>query len=182
MRALEQGPMLQTLEPQTPATEAVGREIALSAISSPMLCEGLRYWNAKRGVRAFPSRAEIQPAEMKKILPHIILAKTIDDGRDFEFRLAGQSVMSAHGFNPTGWKVSELDRHAAGFTAVVMRVYGRVQASGVPYASRGTLKHLDRSFRSFESLFLPLGPDGRAVDHIFVVAGFSGEVDGAKPG
>jgi hypothetical protein len=173
--------MLQTLQPHTPPTEAVGQEIGLESISSPIVHAGLDYWRDKCAGRRFPSRADIHPAEIKKLLPHIILAKVLDDGRDFEFKVVGQSMAAAHGINPINWRVSDLDREMPGATATVMRVYRIAHTTRRPYASRGTLKHFDRSYRSFESLILPLGPDERTVDHIFVVAGFSGKVDGAKP-
>lgn len=170
--------MLQTLQNKasTPA-EAVGTEIPLDALSSDVVREGYNYWLAQRGQRPFPARSDIHPAEIKRLLPHIILAKVLDGGRDFDFRIVGEAVATAHGFNAINWRVSELDRHVKGFTEVVMRVYGRVYETRRPYASHGTLKHLDRAFRGFESLFLPLGPDAQTVDHVFVVVGFTGDID-----
>lgn len=161
----------------TPAT--IATEIEPDAATSDVVLEGYRYWRAQRGRRAFPSRIDIRPADIKRVLPNLILAKVLDDGRDFQFRIVGQSIAAAHGLNPINWRVSELDKHADGFSAVVMRVYLSVYESGRPYASRGSLKHLDRDYRTFESIFLPLGPSDGVVDHLLVVAGFSGDVDAA---
>lgn len=169
--------MLQQFETTriTPAT--IATEIDPAAITSDVVSEGYRYWLAQRGTRPFPSRIDIRPADIKAVLPSLILAKVLEDGRDFQFRIVGESIAAAHGLNPINWRVSELDRHADGFSAVVMRVYRRVYESRRPYASRGTLRHLERGYRIFESVFLPLGPSEGVVDHLFVVAAFSGEVD-----
>jgi len=162
---------LQTSVPPS----AVGTEVDPESLSSGVVREGYRYWLAKRGIRSFPARTDIHPAEIKAVLPNIILAKVLDGGSDFQFRVVGEAVAAAHGFNPINWRVSELDSHVAGFSSVVMQVYKRVFGTGRPYASRGTLKHLDRGYRGFETVILPLGP--AKVDHLLIVAGFSGDVD-----
>jgi hypothetical protein len=62
-----------------------------------------------------------------------------------------------------------------------MAAYMRVLKTGRPYASRGTLKHLDRGHRAFETVILPLGL-AKNVDHLFIVAGFSADVDAVLAG
>src|SRR5690349_8298694 len=50
------------------------------------------YWQAKRGGRAMPARADIDPAEIKALLPYMILVDVIYDteaGLDFVYRLVG---------------------------------------------------------------------------------------------
>lgn len=168
--------MLQQLE-SAGIAPAIATEIEPDAVTSDVVLEGYRYWKTQRGERAFPSRIDIRPADIKRVLPNLVLAKVLDEGRDFQFRIVGQSIAVAHGLNPINWRVSELDRHADGFSAVVLRVYRHVYESGRPYASRGTLRHVERGYRNFESVYLPLGPSDRVVDHILVIAGFSGEVD-----
>lgn len=167
--------MLRQFQTAASPAGAVGTEIDPESLSSELVREGYLYWLIKRGTRAFPARTDIRPADIKSVLPNVILAKVLDGGGDFQFRIVGEAVAAAHGLNPINWRVSELDRHAAGFSSVVMPVYRRVFETGLPYASRGTLKHLDRGYRAFETVILPLGPDG--VDHLFIVAGFSDDVD-----
>jgi hypothetical protein len=152
-----------------------GTEIDPESLSSGAAQEGYRYWLSKCASRAFPSRSDIRPADIKSVLPNVILVKVLDGGGDFQFRVVGETVAAAHGLNPINWRVSELDRHASGFSSVVMHAYRRVFETARPYASRGTLKHLDRGYRAFETVIMPLGSGG--VDHLFVVAGFSGDVD-----
>jgi hypothetical protein len=155
--------------------DAAGREVDPESLSSEIAREGYRYWLSKRGIRAFPARTDIHPAEIKSILPNIILVKVLERGGDFQFRVVGEAVAEAHGLNPINWRVSELDRYTPGFSAVVMPAYRRVFETHHPYASCGTLRHLDRGYRAFETVILPLGP-ASDVDHLFIVAGFSGDI------
>jgi hypothetical protein len=157
----------------TPSLEGVSHEISPDQVNHPLVQQGYAYWKAKRGGRAFPARGDISPAEIKALLPNIILIKVLDGGADYQYRIVGQASVRAHGFNPSNWRVDDLDRAAPGYSAVVRRVFDRV-VRGVPYASRGVLAHIDRAYRSFESLYLPLGPDAQTVDHVLIVVGYSG--------
>jgi hypothetical protein len=161
----------------TPSTEGVGHEIALEAISHPMVRQGYAYWNEKRKERPFPERAEIAPREIRNLLPNIILVRVIDGGADYEFKIVGQANVIAHGFNVTNARVDALDRQVDGYARLMRQIFGRV-LTGVPFASRGALKHINRAYRRYESLYLPLGAGVGHVDHIFTVAGYSGEIEG----
>ena len=35
----------------------------------------LTYWNAKRGKRPFPARRDIEPADISKHLPHVLIGE-----------------------------------------------------------------------------------------------------------
>lgn len=61
------------------------------AIADETLLALLAYWRDKRGARRFPSRADVDPAEIPALLPHIILTDVMPDGR-YRYRLTGTSV------------------------------------------------------------------------------------------
>ncbi len=44
------------------------------------LVEFLAYWNAKRGARRFPSRADIAPREIQSLLPWLHMHDVADKG------------------------------------------------------------------------------------------------------
>jgi len=159
-----------------PPTEDLGRKVRLDEIASPIIHEGLAYWRSKCAGRPFPSRADINPAEIKRLLPNVILARMIDDGRDYEFRIVGEATVTAHGFNSLNTRVSDLDKHVRGYTAMMMDLFGRIRRSGRPFAAKGTLVHLDRGFKQYESLYMPLGPDEKTIDHMIAFTDYSGEV------
>lgn len=76
------------------------------------LIEFLAYWHAKRGGRPFPSRKDIVPREIEKLLPWVNMYDIADqEGGDKEYRvrLMGTALSAALGGGDYGGKpVSEL--------------------------------------------------------------------------
>ncbi|MCK5268758.1 MAG: PAS domain-containing protein [Spirochaetes bacterium] len=54
-----------------------------------------------------PTRSQINPNEIKHILPHIAMMDVIDDGKDFRVRLIGSEVQRYLGRDCTGELLSE---------------------------------------------------------------------------
>jgi hypothetical protein len=61
-----------------------------------------QYWNARRGIRSMPTRADIDPVEMRQWLPRVTLVAVSVDGRQFTYRLVGTQIVDLLGMNPTG--------------------------------------------------------------------------------
>lgn len=64
------------------------------------------YWNAKRGDRLMPARADIDPAEITDLLPGIIMIDVGHDPLTLTYRLVGTNEVMARGSNPTGLPVA----------------------------------------------------------------------------
>src|SRR3546814_17700910 len=73
---------------------------AADVIVEPELREIYHYWSGKRGGRCYPTRADIRPEEIKRLLPFVLLLDVLDEGRHFRFRLVGPDAAS--GIDPTG--------------------------------------------------------------------------------
>ena len=84
--------------------------------------------------------------------------------------------MRAHGFNPTNWRVSDLDSQVMGYGAMMRGLYDYICKTGRPVAARGNLVHVDRGFQTYESIYVPLGPDDHTVDHLMAFAQYDDEV------
>src|SRR6185437_105432 len=67
----------------------------------------LGYWDHKRSGRIGPRRAEIDPAEIRPHLPHLVMTDVIDGGNDFRFRLIGTRIVEGLGHDNTGRRFSE---------------------------------------------------------------------------
>lgn len=65
------------------------------------------YWNEKRGGRLMPSRADIDPGEIRHLLPGIILVDVSRDPLRLTYRLVGTHEVEARGYDPTGRDVRE---------------------------------------------------------------------------
>ncbi len=134
--------------------------------ASLLLRQGYRYWDSKRAGRAMPARADIDPAEIKALLPHVVLIDVLRDSDfgplDFRYRLLGSAVEAHLSQRYTGQKMSEIphqrspSRLWSNFQAVA--VSGQPLVTQVPYIG----PHKD--FLAAQDLITPLATDGRKVD------------------
>ena len=72
-----------------------GTSIAV-ALSQPISKAAYDYWNAARNGRPLPSRREIDPAQLRTVLPHIMVLQRVFPS-DVIFRLAGTAICQAFG-------------------------------------------------------------------------------------
>jgi hypothetical protein len=75
--------------------------------SDAILAGALAYWRAKRGSRSMPSRRDIDPVEVRKLLPNLQLIERVVSGR-WRFRLIGTALVEAFGRDYTGQFPDEL--------------------------------------------------------------------------
>jgi hypothetical protein len=66
------------------------------------------YWQSKRRGRDVPDRADIDPAEIKPLLPNILIAEVSDPPFRIRYRLVGGRVTQLTGFDFTGRYLDEL--------------------------------------------------------------------------
>ena len=52
------------------------------------------YWRSKREGRRMPSRQSIEPSEIPRLLPHVMITEVIDHGARFRYRLSGTVLNS----------------------------------------------------------------------------------------
>jgi len=123
------------------------------------------YWNSLRGDRPMPTRADIDPGKIPKLLPYIALYTVLPDRGGFTIRLVGEEIVRYVGRNATGEPAgAPLPPRAA---EVLKNVLDAVATERVP-KFRGGPAHWqgDESYRKFEACFLPLSANGEAVDII----------------
>src|SRR6185437_951024 len=68
------------------------------------------YWRSKREGRRMPRRQSIEPSEIPRLLPHVMITEVIDHGARFRYRLSGTAVTEAFGRSLTGQYLDELLR------------------------------------------------------------------------
>ena len=54
------------------------------------------YWTSKRGDRSAPSRMDIEPADIRNLLPHVFICDITNENK-LNFRLAGTALCALHG-------------------------------------------------------------------------------------
>src|SRR5262245_38458221 len=94
------------------------------------------YWESKRRGRVMPARADIDPSELKPLLPLLLISELFSDPLRVRFRLAGTKVCEAFGFNIAGRWLDELD--VAADVPFWLAQYGRMMATQAPVYGRTT--------------------------------------------
>jgi hypothetical protein len=138
------------------------------ALSDQRLLTLYAYWSAKRGQRAMPSRADIDPGDLRAVLPHVLLIDVLRGGADFRYRLVGTEIERHIGRPITGRLVSET--LCGEYLGYIRSLHHRVIAEAVPVYSENNFNDgrsgfaLIADFKRAYRLMLPLSRDGTKVD------------------
>jgi len=148
--------------------------VAPEALDSISVSQAVRYWMNLKGERRYPSRQDIALRDMTPFLRNVVLIRVVDEGADFEYRIAGDAHVQAHGLNFQGMRVSQVEMLAPERGKKTRATYEYVRLLGEPFAVRGWVGRdaPDSKFCYYETAFLPLGSDGE-VDHILVVTAYA---------
>jgi len=128
----------------------------------------LAFWQAKRGERLFPSKAEIDPVEFRYALGYVTLVeveRAPASGRRYRFRLDGSILVELSGTDYTGRYLDELPGRE--YVAFIKDTYDRVVDGGEPYRYRKN-GLFDQQHFSEETLILPFGDNPPSVDMLMV--------------
>jgi PAS domain-containing protein len=60
-----------------------------SMLNAPRLRAALTYWDAKRQNKLMPPRSDIDPVEIPRLLPYVMLIDVVREPLDFRYRLMG---------------------------------------------------------------------------------------------
>ena len=136
--------------------------VYIDAPRHPDLKALVQYWTSKCGARAMPLRADIKPAEIKPLLPDIMIWSAIEP---FHIRLVGDHIVAFVGTNNTG--KSATDGMPPDAAKSMLAVLNDVVASKTPRFRLGKAFFVpEKAYRDFEACFLPLSDDGSNVDTI----------------
>jgi hypothetical protein len=139
-------------------------------ISDDFVRQGFEYWRQKAAGR-LPSRADIDPTEIPRLLPYIRLVDVIGPGR-YRYRLVGTEVQKMHTSTATGHFVEDVLKGPV--AARVIEVYDECVRDRRPIYFEivfiGTDdSQLSQLRRHSKALFLPLSSDGETVDKVMVI-------------
>ncbi len=135
-------------------------------LDDPLHRQMYAYWQQKRGARRMPSRAQIDPTEIPRLLPNLLISEYVaesDTGR-WRYRLAGTAVAVAFGRNPTGRFVDELTKGE--YRAFIERIHMLVRDERRALFCASEYTGARDLRMSAKRLLLPLTTDGERVDQI----------------
>lgn len=134
-------------------------------IEDPALAFVRDYWNARRGGRAMPSRADIRPADMKKHLGWIVMLDVLNGGDDFRYRTLGTRITEHFGSDPTGRTIKDFySGFGAGVRDVALEVMRQAVEERAPVLTTGVGGTVGYPFIKFGTIYAPLSDDGAHVN------------------
>ena len=89
----------------------------IDAPDHPSVRELAAYFERKRGSRDLLDRADINPVEIARFMPNMIIAESVDEGRDFRTRLFGTALVELLGEERTGKLFSDFAEEGAAFSS-----------------------------------------------------------------
>lgn len=132
--------------------------------TDPILGGTLAYWMGKRRDRPMPSRRDIEPAEIPRLLANLQLIDVIDGGSRFRYRLIGTALVDAFGRDYTGKHLDKLFPDERG--AFAQGLYQAVCNARHPMFLRNTYNTTRAVDIVANRLYLPLSEDGANVNVI----------------
>jgi hypothetical protein len=139
----------------------------LARIRSPKVAQLLRYWHGLRGGRAFPARADVNPDEIKALLPHIMITSISYQPFRVLYRLVGTEIVHWAGLDFTNRFADELvfDDDGRDWTD-----YYRA-AIDARKPGHGLTDWIVQSRMPLwvEALICPLSSDGRTIDRCLAI-------------
>lgn len=132
------------------------------------------YWSVRRGARLMPARGDIDPIDLKELLPLLILIDVVPGPRRYVYRLVGTHEVEMRGSDPTGKAVDEAYYGESAESTI--HYLDRVVGTRQPVLYRGIYQPLRTRMQREDVLFLPLSSDGETVNMIMVL----GHIDWMK--
>lgn len=123
-------------------------------------------WKSKCAADRLPSRRDIDPKEMLRLLPNIMLIDVVRPGPRFRYGLVGTGEVAHRGVDPTGkWLEEAYSGLDGGYCD---GNYRYVATSGKHLYDTSPEPTALGNLADVQALFLPLARDGKTVDTIIV--------------
>ena len=147
------------------------RPLQLGEARDPRIGELVAYWTSKLHGRTMPSRSDIDPAEIVRLLPFIALVDVIAGvpvDKRYRVRLFGTQLVEYHQKDWTGKQI---------FDVTSAEAAQRIAQAGEfcvnhhrPWLSAGKLYWANhKSAKQFEIVIVPLSPDDAAVNMLMAL-------------
>jgi hypothetical protein len=142
----------------------------LASLDDPMLREMYEYWRGKCAGRSMPRRGDIDPAEITKLLPHMMITEMLEQGTRYRYRLAGSAVTEAFGRSLTGHYVDELMKGA--YREFVERLYRSIYLNRRCIFSESIYSGSKNPGVTTKRLLMPLSDNDWIVNQVLVLQTF----------
>ena len=160
MRVPEHDEVSSQAAPSLPSTEPFDAK----AIKESVLRRLHAYWLSKQVDKRLPSRQDLDPSDMRELLPHILLVDTAETLGEFRYRLYGTELCRGFEQDRTNLRFAELPK-IENFERAY-EGYWRTYSQSVPVYFCGRTVSSSKDWLQYSRLTLPLSTDGTKVDKI----------------
>ncbi len=140
-------------------------------ITSPLVLSLARYWGRVRDGRIAPRWADVDPGQIRELLPYLMLSEVFGEPFDLRYRLAGTEIIASYGYNFTWMTLRSL--REAPQNAAWIRLYQRVIDEKRPFFAQYFIDVGPERGRVVDAGTFPLSTDGRNVDRIIEIEDWS---------
>lgn len=148
------------LDSATTAAQEMASSFDVSIVRSERIRRLNDYWQAKARGKV-PSRSDIDPVDVRELLPNLLMIDMLGDPMRFRFRLVGTRVVQYTGFDFTGRCLDELVFQGRDF---LEQCYHRLLAERRPVFGHYAWLVRSRHFGQCEFGLFPLSDDGATVN------------------
>jgi hypothetical protein len=142
-------------------------------ISNPNLRRLYQYWLERRGDRKWPTRADIDPVEMRFILGNLILAEVLPETPPrYRIRLHGTTLTRRVGYDLTGKMLDDMP--VPEFRNLSRRSFNKVVRTGAPLHVVAD-RMVDDRMQHYEAMLMPLSNSGTRVDMLLIGLVYDGD-------
>jgi hypothetical protein len=130
------------------------------------------YWDAKRGTRDVADRADINPAEIVRLLPNLLVLDVLEGGIDFRVRVFGTALVELMHEERTGKLVSEFGEPPMIPTDPVelrnrwLTISRLVLQGRRPLFFKSPTVSPERNFMFYHGMFAPLTAGGEEIAQV----------------
>ncbi len=131
------------------------------SLNAPISChlDLYRYWDTKRGSQSMPSREDIDPIDIPRLIPFIALIEA-DHGR-YRWRLVGTGIVADIGRDLTGQTFGSYVTPPS-FVAAMEATFHRVLRDSQPVFEEHVYKTAFYTSRTVSRIILPLAAGNRS--------------------
>ena len=144
--------------------------IDASALNSAAVRAAFDYWQGKREAGALPASRTLDPLDVPRLLPHLLLKDVRRDPWDFRYRVVGTLVREHSRHDWTGKWMTEIDGQGPG--SVLFRVTQWVAEQGKPAIYRPPYVGPHKEFKYCEAALMPWVNASGQTDRVLAAADF----------
>jgi hypothetical protein len=138
----------------------------ISAVRSEPVHRLHAYWRMKAPQGRPPSRSSIEPADIRALLPHLLLAELAADPFRIFYRLVGTAVARSHKDDFTGRSHDSVESLR---NSGIEGAYRRAMDQAAPVFGSAGIVAGDHSWIPFEYGIMPLSDDGLRVNKCLAI-------------